>query len=126
MRICEAKNSEDYLSLTFDYEEGFSIECLKSLIKLRKHREYVRALVKNIAFADDEKYFPLQAAEMFAYGYKRSLQGNAPDYWNVLKDPMDGNTGPRCVIRYFDPGHLEKTCEQARQLQKAAQIKETK
>jgi hypothetical protein len=112
-----SQGMEDWLSMTFDFEDGFSVECLRSLLQLRKNRKYIRELVKNIAFADDETYYPLQAADMFAYGYKRSLQGNPPDYWSVLVDPLDSNTGPRCVVAYFDPPHLEETCAHARQLQ---------
>jgi hypothetical protein len=110
---------DDWLSLSFDYEEGFSVECLRSLIKLRSRYEFIRSLVQSIGFADDEFFYPLQAADLFAYGYKRFLQGNAPEYWKEFSKPITSdNPGPRTLVSYFDATHLEDVCEQARKMLK--------
>ena len=88
---------DDWFSMIFDYEEGFSVECLKSLIKLRKDLPFVKALVRHIGFADDEIFYPLQAADMFAYAYKRSLQGTAHhghrQKWQGLQKGVPGLYG---------------------------------
>jgi hypothetical protein len=111
---------EDQLSLTFDYEEGFSVDCLKSLINLRKNYADIRDLVKNIAFADDEGFYPLQAADMFAYGYRRHLQKNEPAYWaNLTQADTKEHPAPRCIVANFDSERLEDVCAQAERLQKA-------
>jgi Protein of unknown function (DUF3800) len=104
------RGQDDWLSLTFDYEEGFSVQCLKSLMKLRKERDYIKTLVRNIGFADDEMFHPLQAADMFAYGYRRSLQGVAPEYYRILTAPVtETNPGPPCMTLFYDADLLEKT-----------------
>lgn len=106
---------DDWLALHFDYEEGFSVECLQSLIKLRSRYDFIKKLVASIAFADDEMFYPLQAADMFAYGYKRFLEGNAPEYWSEFIQPVTAdNPGPRIKVAPFDPAHLEDTCQQAK------------
>jgi len=102
---------DDWFSMTFDYEEGFSVECLKAMIKLRKDLPFIKALVRNIGFADDEIFYPLQAADMFAYAYKRSLQGNAPAYWGTLTQPATEQTpGPPCLTLEYDSVLLEGDC----------------
>jgi len=106
-----ADGQDDWFSMVFDYEEGFSVECLKSLIKLRKDLPFVKALVRHIGFADDEIFYPLQAADMFAYAYKRSLQGNPPEYWKILIQPATEQTpGPPCLTLEYDQELLESTC----------------
>jgi hypothetical protein len=107
------RGMDDWLALHFDYEEGFSVECLQSLIKLRSRHDFIKKLVRSIGFADDEMFYPLQAADLFAYGHKRSLQGNAPDYWNEFIQPASAdNLGPRIKVAGFDSAHLEDMCEQ--------------
>lgn len=114
----KAWGQDDWLSLTFDYEEGFSVECLKSLVKLRKERDYIKSLIRNISFADDDMFYPLQAADMFAYGYKRALQGNAPDYYLALTEPAtEANSGPPCLTQFYDAALLEQTCKEIRKTQ---------
>jgi hypothetical protein len=111
---------DDWFSMIFDYEEGFSVECLKSMIKLRKDLPFIKALVRHIGFADDDIFHPLQAADMFAYAYKRSLQGNAPLYWNTLTQPAtEQSPGPPCYTLEYDPVLLESDCAELKRRQDA-------
>jgi hypothetical protein len=105
----------EWFSMTFDYEEGFSVECLKSLIKLRMERPFIKSLVRSIGFADDEIFYPLQAADMFAYAYKRSLQGSPPEYWKILTQPATEEApGPPCLTLEYNQELLESTCTKLR------------
>jgi len=107
---------DNWLSISFDYEDGFSQECLRSLLRLRKEREYIRGLIKSIGFADDEFFYPLQAADLFAYGYKRLLQLNPPDYWEGLVKPGTAeDPGFPCWVSAYNPTDLESACDQIKQ-----------
>jgi hypothetical protein len=104
---------DNWLSITFDYEDGFSQECLRSILRLRKEREYIRTLVRSIGFADDEMFYPLQAADLFAYGYKRFLQENPPDYWGAFAKPSTADDpGFPCWVSPYNAAELESACEQ--------------
>ena len=72
------------ISVNFDYTEDFSVKCMQSLAKLRSKRPEVKALISSIGFADDRVYYPLQAADMLAYGTNRKLREEAPDYFDLL------------------------------------------
>lgn len=106
---------DDWLSIIFDYEEGFSVECLRSLIKLRMQLPFIKNLVRHIGFADDEIFYPLQAADMFAYAHKRSLRDASPAYWDVLTQPATkDNPAPPCLALYYGGLLLEQECDELR------------
>jgi hypothetical protein len=81
------------ISLNFDYEEQASLVCIRTLAKLRSHREEIKKLIGAITFCDSSVYYPLQAADMLAYGTYQHLHGSTLDYMEPLAfKPM--NPGP--------------------------------
>jgi Protein of unknown function (DUF3800) len=112
---------DEWFSITFDYEEGFSVECLRSLIKLRKEIPFMKELIRSISFADDDIFYPLQAADMFAYAYKRSLQGNPAAYWSTLTQPAtEQNPGQPCITLEYNATLLESHCSELKRRQGSA------
>jgi hypothetical protein len=75
---------EHPISLNFDYEEQSSLICIRSLAKLRARREEIKKLIGAITFCDSSVYYPLQAADMLAYGTYQHLHGNTLDYMGPL------------------------------------------
>ena len=77
-------NMDDSIAINFDYEEQFSLICLRSLAKLRAHKSEVKKLISAITFCDSNVYPPVQAADMLAYGTYQHLHGNTMDYMDKL------------------------------------------
>lgn len=99
---------ESSISLTFDFEDQFSVKCMQSLMLLRQQRQEVKNLISSIGFADDEVYYPLQAADLLAYGTYRNLRAVAPDYFAPLVAlPTDDDPGPQYWSEYYDPVCLQ-------------------
>ena len=84
IRQLQTWNLDVPISVNFDYEEQFSLICLRSLAKLRAHRTEVKKLIGAITFCDSEVYYPLQAADMLAYGTYQHLHGRTLDYFQRL------------------------------------------
>jgi len=81
--VRECKTDGDYLHLICDDEEKFSMGCYKLLNKLKLRHADIRKRIITIAFADDEKFPPLQAADMYAYfcrkeAERKTLSVNSP------------------------------------------------
>jgi len=107
---------DNSLAITFDYEDGFSQECLVSMIRLRKEREFIRSMSNSIGFADDEDYFPLQAADLFVFGRRRALQNDPPQFWRELaKGGTIDDPGFPCMVEHYDRTELESAIEQIKQ-----------
>lgn len=97
------------ISLNFDYAEDFSVKCVTSLARLRQQRQEVKDLISSIGFADDAVYYPLQAADMLAYGTNRKLREVAPDYFDLLvAEATEANPGPRYWREHYDSASLRK------------------
>jgi len=96
------------ISLTMDWEEGYAIRCLRALSNLLKHRAEIRQLIGSIGFADDEIFYPLQAADILAYATKGHLQHKPPAYWQVLIEGAPGVTPPSYVSEFYDPKVLDQ------------------
>jgi hypothetical protein len=100
---------KDPISVNFDFTEDFSVKCLQSLTKLRSGRSEVRELVSSIGFADDQVYYPLQAADMLAYGTYNWMRGVAPDYYARLTAlPTPNDPGPTYSSMFYDSTELDK------------------
>jgi len=84
MNQLQTWNAECPISLNFDYEELFSLICLRTLAKLRKRYSEVKQLIGAIAFDNSDVYYPLQAADMLAYGTYQHLHGNTLEYMELL------------------------------------------
>lgn len=97
------------ISLNFDYTEDFSLKCMTSLVHLRQQGQEVKDLISSIGFADDSVYYPLQAADMLAYGTNRHLREVAPDYFDLLvAEATEANPGPRYWSEHYDSTSLQK------------------
>jgi hypothetical protein len=98
------------ISVNFDYTEDFSVKCIQSLAKLRSGRPEVKALISSIGFADDSVYYPLQAADMLAYGTYGWMRGAAPAYQAALIAPgTPDNRGPTYSSMFYSSTVLDET-----------------
>lgn len=111
----QAISYEEPISINFDWSEDYSLKCLSALAKLQRHRAEVRSLIGSIGFCNDEVYYPLQAADMLAYGTKRNLQGDAPGYFKALTEGRPpAVTAPYYSSEYYDADCLNRLCAQLR------------
>jgi len=111
-------NYVDPISVIFDAEDGFSVKCLEALIQLKKHRTEVRSLIGSIGFADDEIYYPIQAADMLAYATKRNLQGDPPAYFGALTIGIGSNLPIPYRSEFYDAETLNRTIAEIRTRQR--------
>jgi hypothetical protein len=108
-------NHTEPISLNFDYTEDFSVKCITSLAHLRQQRQEVKDLISSIGFADDAVYYPLQAADMLAYGTNRHLREVAPNYFDLLvAEATETNPGPRYWSEHYDSTSLQKLYDDLR------------
>jgi len=84
------------VTITFDDCEEFSVRCYRIWSKLRKIVPDVHDYVPSISFADDQKFWPLQAADILAWVTNKSLKqraGNFPppaSVERIIKAPEEG------------------------------------
>lgn len=98
------------VSLMFDYSEDFSLLCLKSLARLRGRHEDIKSVAAAITFADSYQFFPLQAADMLAYGTFRNLRYDPPDYFDYLAGKKQRGPGPRPHSEFYTADLLKQIC----------------
>jgi hypothetical protein len=104
------------VSLNFDSEDEFSVSSLRDLIWIQNNRPEVKALVRAIAFCNDESFMPIQAADMLAYGTKRYMQGDPPPYFDALVKGVGGNEPLPPFSERYDAEGLRKTVAEIRRL----------
>jgi hypothetical protein len=97
-----AAEDERKTSLVFDDDEQYSKMCYGLLCELKKHVPAIRESIVNICFADDEWYYPLQAADLLPYASRNELKKgeNAWKASNVFSDLLkdaDPAYGKRCL-----------------------------
>lgn len=68
------------LYITFDDCEDFSVKCYGIWSKLRQKVPDVHNYVPSITFADDQKFWPLQSADILAWVTNKSLRQAAGNY----------------------------------------------
>jgi hypothetical protein len=68
------------VSVTFDDCEEFSVKCYQIWSKLRKKVPDVHHYLPSITFADDQSFWPLQAADILAWTTHKSLRQAAGNY----------------------------------------------
>jgi hypothetical protein len=105
MRYLEETNaSEDErkTSLVFDDDEQYSKMCYGLLCELKKHVPAIKESIVNICFADDEWYYPLQAADLLSYASRNELTKgeNAWKDSNIFSDLLK-DEDPQYGKRYF-------------------------
>jgi hypothetical protein len=83
-----AAGDERKTSLVFDDDEQYSKMCYGLLCELKKHVPAIKESIVNICFADDEWYYPLQAADLLSYASCNELKkgDNAWKDSNVFSD----------------------------------------
>ena len=75
-----------------DDDERYSKTCYALLCDLKKRMPAIKKSIVNISFADDEWYYPLQAADLLAYASRNELKKGEKGwsetniYRDLLKD----------------------------------------
>jgi hypothetical protein len=71
----------DRLSVVFDDDTQYAMDCYRIFQKLKLRNPAAKKRIMSICFADDESYFPLQAADMWAWLNRDELvrQTHFPD-----------------------------------------------
>ena len=73
--------------LVCDDSEEYSSECLKAYRRLKVRENKIAERIPGICFSDDKRYPPLQAADMFAYSYRRSITN--PTEKSLISIPLE-------------------------------------
>jgi hypothetical protein len=89
-------------SLVFDDDEQYSKLCYALLCDLKKHVPSIKKDIVNICFANDEWYYPLQAADLLSYATCNELRkgANAWKETNVFADLLK-DSDPSYGKRYY-------------------------
>ncbi len=87
------------INLTFDYSQEDSVDILETWIKLKKERRELLGSIKCVSFADDQFFYPLQAADLLANLTTRYWREGAPrtlpdDHHLKKLFPLNQNQGP--------------------------------
>lgn len=108
MQYLEAHVPEDQrqTSLVFDDDERYSKTCYALLCELKKRVPAIKRSIVNISFADDEWYYPLQAADLLSYASCNELKKGKKGwsemniYSDLLKD-ADPAYGKRYLSEFW-------------------------
>lgn len=89
-------------SLVFDDDEHYSKTCYALLCDLKKCVPAIKKSIVNISFADDEWYYPLQAADLLSYAFRNELKKREKGWkeTNVYSDLLK-DADPAYGKRYF-------------------------
>lgn len=71
----------DILTLICDDSEEYSSDALKVYRRFRKLHPDIASRIGGICFQDDKTYPPLQAADLFAFCYRRRSEGKLHGIW---------------------------------------------
>jgi hypothetical protein len=84
----KASELERKTALTFDDDEQYSRMCYGLLCELKKRVPLIKETIVSIGFADDNWYYPLQAADLLSYASCNELKkgDNAWKDSNVFTD----------------------------------------
>lgn len=108
VKALETLNYPNPISLTFDWSDGFSDGCLKPLTALIKRHEDIRNRISSIGFANDEQYYPLQAADMLCFGTKQKLQGVEEPFYKILTEGEPGLPPIHYSSEYWDAAAIDQ------------------
>ena len=104
------------IAAIFDDSEEYGVRCYRMMSQLRREVPEVKERIGSISFADDQIYYPLQAADMIAYESAKELRQKAEGYksrssFSTLVTP-DGSSAPlEYDSEYYDGEALEE-CDQ--------------
>jgi hypothetical protein len=87
----------DIINLICDDEQQLAIGCYKLLNKLKARHAGLRKKIAGICFMNDEKYPPVQAADLLAYVSRTRIDSDCPYYsddslveiWEALTKPFE-------------------------------------
>jgi len=108
MQYLETSVPEDQrqTSLVFDDDEQYSRTCYSLLCELKKRVPAIKRCIVNISFADDQWYYPLQAADLLSYASCNELKkgekgwSDTNVYRDLLKD-ADSVYGKRYLSEFW-------------------------
>jgi hypothetical protein len=76
------KSSEPFVEIVLDDSEQYAMKCYSYLSKLKQRNGYVKERISSITFADDSKWYPLQAADILAYAVCNELKKPEGKQWS--------------------------------------------
>jgi hypothetical protein len=88
-----ANMADEPLSVVFDQDFGFAKRRLPMIEEIRKNDPWVRATLAQVSFADMERFYPLQAADMLAWETRRHVahlvgEATPSGRWSDLTVPL--------------------------------------
>jgi len=81
----------DTFTLICDDSDEYSSECLNTYRRIRSAHPEVADRIAGICFHDDKVYPPLQAADLFAYCYRKRAEKLPKGIWIELLDAFQKN-----------------------------------
>jgi len=98
LKILDPSIIIDPVSLIFDDDRAYAMECYSCVRDVKDADSEVRKRIVSIGFADDEWFYPLQAADILAYATCNELKKRPDDRWK------DGNIFTE-LLRTRDPAY---------------------
>lgn len=80
---------KDILTLVCDDSEEYSSEALKTYRRFRKLHLDIAPRIGGLCFHDDKTYPPLQAADLFAFCYRRKAENKLGGVWAEAMEMFD-------------------------------------
>jgi len=87
-RSLQANTSNNQFNLVYDLSEEYSVQCLKLFLKMRA-RSAVKQFFPSLAFADDQEFPPLQAADMVAYCGREETENGVGKCKGIIGKRLD-------------------------------------
>jgi hypothetical protein len=103
------------ITVTFDDCEEYSVRCYRMWSRLRQLSPELGELIPSISFADDCKFFPLQAADLLSWETNKHLRQMAGKYKTRLTmERLMQSTTPGYGLEYiselWDDENIDRLC----------------
>lgn len=101
------------ISSIFDDCRQYSMKCYSALCDIKEKHAGVSKLIASITFADDEVFYPLQAADMLAYATRHEQKlgdgawSEASIFYDLLRE-KETNYGILYESEYWDGPELDR------------------
>jgi hypothetical protein len=118
---------EASVSVWFDDNQEYSIECYKLWSALRvKHADMKRA-VRSVSFADDEYFYPLQGADVLAWLSNRWLRDGrdlkkVSRHFREILNSHEAGYGFKFIDELWDKGEIDRALRELRKAKRAARL----
>jgi len=101
------------ISSVFDDCRQYSMKCYSALCDIKEKHGEVRKLIASITFADDEVFYPLQAADLLAYATRQEQRmgdgawSEGSIFYDLLREEKSGY-GILYESEYWDGPELDR------------------